>query len=176
MVSSDEQWRDISGYEGCYQISDKGRVKSLSRPVIRGDIHGVLKERILAPRMKGDKTKYPSVLLSKGGEKCSKKIHHLVLEAFVGEKPFPDAVARHLNDNPMDNSVENLVWGTTSENTVDKFRNGYASTLRLLNQDQIIAISEDERSQRVIAKEYGVSQTTIWKIKKGGVSHYSNFV
>lgn len=47
--SEGEEWKDVLGYEGCYQVSSKGRVKSLSRPVKRGNISGMLKERIREP-------------------------------------------------------------------------------------------------------------------------------
>ena len=167
MVSSEEEWRDVAGYEGHYSISNTGVVKSLRRPVSRGIIQGIIKEKLLKPHWAGDRTKYLCVLLSKGGVKEKKKIHHLVLESFVGGKPFQNAVARHLDDNPCNNHVGNLKWGTVSENAIDKFSNGYEHQSICLTDLQTISIFNDCRSQRDIAREYGVSQTTVWRVKNG---------
>ena len=172
MVNSEEFWRDVAGYEGYYQVSSKGRVKSLARPVKRGPIIGTLKEKIRIASWAGDKSKYLQVVLSKGGVKENKKIHHLVLEAFVGPKPFDDAVARHLDDDPTNNCVENLAWGSVSENTLDKFLNGYVHHARALTNAQIDDILKDSRSQRKIAEDYGVSQTIVWRVKNKGENPY----
>lgn len=171
-MESSEEWRDVCGYAGHYEISNKGRVKSVVRPVKRGSISGMLKERIIKPHLAGDKTKYLCVLLSKNGVKAKKKVHRLVLEAFRGPKPYAKAVARHLDDDPMNNNVENLCWGSVSENTVDKFLNGYTHHSRLLTDLRVEAILEDDRSQRKIAEHYNVSQKIIWVIKNKGKNPY----
>jgi hypothetical protein len=83
-----------------------------------------------------------------------------------------------LDDDPSNNCITNLAWGTVSENTIDKFLNGYVHHARLLNDAQVEEILLDSRSQRKIAKDYGVSQKVIWRIKNNrGESplYYSKF-
>ena len=104
-----ENWKDIPGYEGRYQVSDQGRVKSFCRTV-----EGVL----LRPgRMPGG---HLSVALGKGNSQC---VHKLVLLAFVGAAP-EKYECLHSNGIPSDNRLENLRWGTRSENIKDAVRHG----------------------------------------------------
>jgi hypothetical protein len=67
---------------------------------------------------------YPRVNLSRGGPQQLHYVHTLMLEAFVGPRPFAGANGRHLNDVKTDNRMENLAWGTPSENNYDRVRNG----------------------------------------------------
>ena len=121
-LSDIEQWLPVVGYEGYYDVSNHGRVRSLSRKVRRKDgalttVHG----RMLSPRK--HPAGYRKALLAKDGHKTYVYIHRLVLEAFVG--PCPEGmVACHWNDVPDDNRVENLRWDTPRENSFDKARNG----------------------------------------------------
>ena len=64
-----------------------------------------------------------TVTPSVDGKRVTAALHGLVLEAFQGPRP-EGLVARHLDDNPLNNTVENLVWGTQSENVLDAVRNG----------------------------------------------------
>ena len=74
-----EQWKPVVGYEGLYEVSNLGRVKSLSREVVgNGGSTYMTKERILKPASK----KYPQVSLSKDGTQKSYRVHTLVVEAF----------------------------------------------------------------------------------------------
>lgn len=105
-------WMPIVGYEGLYQVSDKGGINTRDR---RGE---------WVPRaLNSDKNGYQRVTLSMSGRKSSRLIHHLVLEAFVGPRP-EGMECRHLNGDPSDNRLENLEWGTSSENTFDVVRHG----------------------------------------------------
>jgi hypothetical protein len=122
--ATQEQWRPVVGYEGLYEVSDLGRVRSLARRVPHGRLgHITVTERILKPVavMRGG---YASVMLSQGGAERHYKVHHLVLCAFVGPMPEGDAHTRHLNDLPTDNRLVNLKWGTRAENMRDAVRNG----------------------------------------------------
>lgn len=166
MVNFEEEvWKDIPDFEGMYQVSNKGRVKSLPRQVKRGNIEGVLKEKLLSPCLAGDRTKYQSVTLYKDGKRYRKKVHHAVLETFEGPKPFPKAIGRHLDDDSLNNDRQNLAWGTSSDNALDKFRNGYQHHAISLTLAQVDAIYRDPRSQRAIADDYGISQKVVWAVK-----------
>ncbi|QXN74668.1 HNH endonuclease [Mycobacterium phage JeTaime] len=114
-----ERWLPIEGYEGCYEVSDQGRVRSLERLNARG---ARVRERILTPMLCG-RPKYHMVALHRDGVRNVRKVHHLVLEAFVGPR-LGDVLCRHKNDIPTDNRLSNLAWGTGSENQHDSVRNG----------------------------------------------------
>ena len=94
-----EEWRDIKGYEGLYQISNKGGVKSLHNK----------KEKILKPFKSNNN--YLSINLYKNNKLKTYLIHRLVAEAFL---PNPDnlPVVNHKDENKLNNNVENLEWCT----------------------------------------------------------------
>lgn len=112
---AEEIWKDIPGFEGQYQVSNLGRVKSLARYARLKHWSGTesmrkVHERILRPGK--SKSGHVSVAIGKGN---SRLVHQLVLEAFVGECPENHEVL-HLNHVPNDNRLENLKYGTRSEN------------------------------------------------------------
>lgn len=109
-----ETWLSVVGYEGLYEVSDKGRVRSLPRPATQGKL---LKSR---PHKR---TGHLRVYLSRNGTEVDRKVHHLVLEAFVGPKP-DGMIGCHRNDIADDNRLENLKWDTHSGNNFDTVRNG----------------------------------------------------
>lgn len=112
-----EQWRAIPGYEGRYEVSDQGRVRSWL------PYHHTPTPRILKPALTGDRANYLSVNLTGGGRRWKPKVHYLVLAAFVGPRPHGYQV-RHLDGDPANNTVANLAWGTASENRWDTIRHG----------------------------------------------------
>lgn len=119
-----EEWRDIPGYEGLYQVSDHGRVKSVARTITRSNGHPqTVSERIrkVYARASG----HLGTSLSKKGKITSRDVHSLVMRAFVGERTEGMEV-RHLNGDPRDNRLSNLRYGTRSENVQDSMRHGTA--------------------------------------------------
>lgn len=106
-----ETWKPVAGYEGLYEVSDQGRVKSLRLG------------RLMKPQLATGQKRRFKLLLVNGSSKKNVFVHTLVLEAFVGARP-QGTECRHLNDDATDNSLENLVWGTRSENLADRVRNG----------------------------------------------------
>lgn len=117
MDIQNEIWRDAVGYEGYYQGSTWGRVKSLERVDCRG--HRV-PERILKPGK--DRKGYLQVRLYKNGKAKTCKVHRLVAEAFI---PNPDNLpcVNHRDENPSNNRVENLEWCTYEYNAEYGTRN-----------------------------------------------------
>jgi hypothetical protein len=105
-----ENWKPISGFEGLYEISDQGNLKSLRR------------NRLMRPSVVND-VGHLQARLSKMGTVRYAYVHRLVLEAFVGQCP-PGMQCRHLNGDPSDNRLENLRWGTPSEDNYDRIRHG----------------------------------------------------
>jgi len=115
---TDEVWKQIPGYEGIYEVSDRGGVRSMNRLDARG------RKRVgkpLAQVTASSGHKYVS--LFGGGRRTRFGVHALVLMAFVGPRP-PRHDACHWNDVPGDNQIENLRWGTRSDNRLDAVRNG----------------------------------------------------
>lgn len=115
----EEIWKDIPGYEGKYQVSSRGRVKSMSRVLV--DSLGrkrKWKERILKPGDNGNG--YEHVQL---GVRHSRRVHSLVLEAFIGQRK-PGDEACHNDGNRKHNCVANLRWDSRAENHDDKWKHG----------------------------------------------------
>ena len=112
-----EVWKDIPNYEGIYQASSLGRVKSLSREIwrTRNNGYSVLKERILKNSI--NDMGYMMVGLSKDNKSKTRKTHQLVAEAFLNHKPCGyKLVINHKNFIKTDNRVENLEIVTAREN------------------------------------------------------------
>lgn len=115
-----EEWRDVAGYEGRYQVSSMGRVKSLERKVPKGYGERTVKERILKP--KTDRYGYLIVGLYAGGKIRTFLVHRLVCEAFR-ENPEGKPQVNHINEDKTDNRASNLEWCTAKENTNHGSRN-----------------------------------------------------
>ena len=110
-----ELWLPVPGYEGLYDVSNRGRVRSLPRNTTSG--------RILKPQ-RANKLGHLKVVLSKDGKTEQFLIHRLVMEAFAGPCP-PGQQVRHWNGDPADNRwPENLLYGTPTEDAFDKVRLG----------------------------------------------------
>ena len=119
---SEEEWLDIAGYEGLYQVSNIGRVKSLERIVIRKDgSEQHRKERILKPSINDDGYLRVNLYDSSGKIKAF-KVHRLVCEAFH-ENPKNKPCVNHIDENKTNNTASNLEWCTYTENINHGTRN-----------------------------------------------------
>ncbi len=116
-----ELWKDIPGYEGYYQASNFGRVRSLDRTVIYKDGRKrFYKGKVLSPRMRDG---YKYVTLTMKDRKKTFKFSQLVAMAFLGHKPDGfKLVIDHINGNRLDDRVENLRIVTNRANTSTCFR------------------------------------------------------
>ena len=110
-----EEWRDVAGYEGLYQVSSEGRVKSLERTFIdKIGRERYVKECFLKPG--SDRGGYLRVGLCDGGKRKTLKVHRLVCEAFH-ENPDNKPQVNHINEIKTDNRACNLEWATARENS-----------------------------------------------------------
>lgn len=172
-----EEWRDIPGYEGMYQISSFGRVKSLSRKIVKDFIDGrhaehISQEIILSPcSARG----YKRVILHKNGEGRRFLVHRLVAEAFV-DNPNCEKIVNHLDGNKTNNVPENLEWCDYSRNMQHAFDEGIRGKHEnhprsKFTNAQVLEIRKRRREHGItstqIAKEYGMSTTNAKDIING---------
>jgi len=126
-----EEWREIKGYEGMYEISNLGRVKSLSREIVNERRSYVSREIILA--LNKSQTGYLLVALNKQGKRKTFKVHKLVAIAFLNHTPNgSEKVIDHINGDKLDNRVCNLEIVSCRENSIRASKNtkGVGVTLR----------------------------------------------
>lgn len=111
-----EIWKDIPEYEGLYQVSNLGRVKSLERTIIRKNgIKQTIVERIMKPQP--NSMGYLRVLLCKNGNSVQFFVHRLVAFAFIpNNNPTEKTLINHKDENPLNNHVDNLEWCNHSYN------------------------------------------------------------
>jgi len=161
-----EEWRPVVGWEGLYEVSDLGRVRSLDRVVQTRNRWGII-ERRFKGRVLSDNTSgaYLTVALCKNGQARTHLIHTLVAEAFIGRRPQSQEVC-HGPKGQRDNSVGNLRYGTHSENLKDRDKDG--TTPRgeshpnaKMTANKVKTIRESSDTQRVLAKRFGISQAQI---------------
>lgn len=113
-----EIWKDIKGYEGYYQVSNLGRVKSLERKYwnVVNKTYSTFKEKIMKQSL--DTNGYKIISAQKNRRKRTRTVHQLVAEAFLGHIPCGmKLVVNHINFIKTDNRVENLEIVTVRENS-----------------------------------------------------------
>ena len=109
-----ETWKDVVGYEGFYQVSNLGRVKSLDRIVKHSEgYERIHNGRILKPLL--DREGYQCLSLHKESKYKKVKIHRLVALAFI-DNPLNKQEVNHLNEIKENNNSDNLEWSTRKEN------------------------------------------------------------
>lgn len=175
-----ERWVDIKGYKGFYQVSDQGRIRSLTRVVTSMKSNckytsGVMRTIQGRIRSLNRAHGYPSISLH-NGEKRAFNVHRIVAEHFV---PNPDGLPQvnHKNGVKTDNRACNLEWCSPSQNTRHAFKSGLRVGPRgekngraKLTEDNVRAIKvllEQGLSYQKIANKYDVSKGTIAHIAKG---------
>lgn len=104
-----EIWKDVTGYEGLYQVSNTGKVKTLQKQVGRKETEKIMKANKVW-------TGYLRIGLRKNGKTKNTYIHRIVAQEFI-ENPEHKPIINHKNGNRQDNRVENLEWCTFGENS-----------------------------------------------------------
>lgn len=132
-----EIWKPIKGYEGLYEVSDFGRIKSLGRTVNRGLKKMRVMERIL--KSGNNQHGYKIVALWKNGEGKTRRVHRLIAVAFI-PNPKNKPHINHLNGIVVDNRIENLEWCTHFENMQHAWRNGFITTEKLGREKRVAQI------------------------------------
>lgn len=173
--TTNEVWKEIPGYEGRYQVSDMGRVRSLSRDIPRDGRHRRKNFRLEGRVLRQSKIgKYHMVGLRLNTRTICWLVHRAVMAAFVGPCP-PGMQCLHENDQQNDNRLSNLRWGTPKENGEDSIRNGRVCSgerchLHKLTRAEVVAIKDMIRNGipvGQIAALYPVGRPAISQIKRG---------
>ena len=168
-----EIWKDAVGFEGLYQVSNKGRVKSLDKTVEYVDGRKYFyKSKILA-LISAVKDKYYQVNINTGSGRLKLYVHRLVATAFL-PNPKNKKQVNHIDLNGKNNNLENLEWATPSENELHSYRNGKKSVnllgeehgmAKLTEKEALYILKSKQFSTKYFAKKYNVSENTIRNIK-----------
>ena len=158
------KWKSIEGFE-CYDVSNDGRVRSWKKRGCKSGRASFSRELKLVTQ----KDYHVVCLTDCRGFKKSKKVHRLVLTAFIG--PCPDGMeCCHGDGNGVNNHVNNLRWGTKIENHADRiihettFR-GDQSAVAKLTWAAVRIIRASNESQKILATRFNVSQTQISSVR-----------
>lgn len=166
----EEVWKDVPGFEGAYQISNHGRVRSIPRRGTR------LKEiRTISYTRDG----YARIRLIFKEKDVTVRIHRLVAEAFIPKVEGKDTV-NHIDGNKLNNHAENLEWADRSEQMFHAYSNdlkkpmcGETNGNAKLTAEQVEAIRKEyvryskEHGTVALGKKYGVNNSTIGAIVRG---------
>lgn len=161
-----ETWRDVPGFDGLYEVSSMGRVRSWK-------IQGNTTRKAAKPRitkLKQDRYGYNVAVLKKDGKNMHLKVPRLVLEVFVG--PADDRQACHNNGQRTDDRLENLRWDTVAANAADRKKHGtqiygtQAYNAKLTEEDvrwarSVFVRRHPEFGSVALARELGVSQSVM---------------
>lgn len=162
-----EEWKDIGGYEGLYQVSNLGRVKSIPRSTLCSDGRTIsLKGKILAPNIHTDG--YVYVKLCKNSSQKNYRVHRLVAMAFI-DNPHDYPEVNHLDENRGNNEACNLEWCTSQHNsTYGNCRQRQKSSLRRKQMPfMCIETGETFGSIAEYREKYNTSNTHISDVLKG---------
>ena len=175
-----EVYVNIRGYEGYYQVSNYGNVRSLDRVIKeKTGKPQTLKGRVLKQRI--NPGGYYYVGLGKNGSKATFAIHQLVAQAFI-PNPKNKKTVNHMDGNKLNNSVANLEWSTYSENLEHAYKAGLRQAVkssevasknykRKLTEQQVREIKRllaaGNLTHKEIATKFGVARSTITEIKSG---------
>lgn len=175
-LTPQEEWRDVVGYEGFYQVSSLGRIKSTPRRRTKG---GLIKLHL----NKG--TGYLGFSLSKNGEIIYANVHRLMAEAFI-PNPENKATVNHKNSIRSDNRLENLEWNTSSENNKHAYEFGYNKITEnhlshktkkpVLQYDLHGNFIREFISARYVEREYRINHANIRKCCLGRYKQANGFI
>ena len=180
----DEIWNDVVGFEGFYEVSDKGNIRSIDRKILRKDGVEVFQKGVILKKCLSHG--YHTVCLNKNGDRKVVRVHRLVAEAFIPNyenKPYID----HINTIKTDNRVENLRWVTQKENfhnpvsintwkeSIKYRKNPRSRKVVCLNTREVFeTIVEAAKRYNIDANDGGIQRCCEGKYKYRGIDPISN--
>lgn len=166
-----ELWKAIPGYEGVYEASSFGRIRSLDR-VVKQNSNGVMCShpypgRLLTPTP--DDTGRLRIKLRMNGSAKDARVSSLIALAFIGPRP-KGLLVLHGNGDDSDNHIGNLRYGTQKENMADSLRHGTIMrgerhVFAKLTEAQVLEIRSSTEKLKPLAERYGVCLMTISDIR-----------
>ena len=160
-----EIWKDIPGYEGVYQVSSFGRVRSLDRYVFGGKAYYLKKGKIQKLQNNGNGYLYKQ--LKHEGNNRNFYIHRLVMMVFVGDRPENMAIC-HIDGDKTNNNINNLRYDTYKENNIDQFRHG--NRKGCLSNEEVLKVRQmykEGMKTKEISEFFNVGKWVVQKIKNG---------
>lgn len=149
-----EIWKDVKGYEGLYQVSNLGRIRSL-------------RNNYMILKLGTDQDGYNHFTPCRNGTQTTKKIHRLVAQAFI-PNPKNKIQVNHKNGIKLDNKVTNLEWSTDKENKNHAWKNGLVTAIcgdkhynHKLTEKDVIYIRKSKLSDQQLADKFNVHKSCI---------------
>lgn len=178
-----EIWKDIEGYEGLYQVSNTGKVKSLERTVwVNRGYYRTVQERIV--KLSKISSGYLQVQLHKEGERKHYLVHRLVATAFI-ENTKGYTEVNHRDENKQNNCVENLEWcsrsynsnyGTKNKRISEKNTNNPKRSKPVIGINKISGLILEFPSAREASRQTGINNRNIIKCCKGDCKSVGGYV
>lgn len=166
---SKEKWKDIPGFESCYQASTFGRIRSKKRVVVYSN-GAVYKypSKVLVPGI--TPSGYYTLTLCKDTLRYSRRVCRLIAKTFI-KNPFNKLQVNHKDGDKLNDSVKNLEWATASENQIHRYSvlkkgvpTGEQHANSKMNNKKVkelrILYASGKYSQRELANKYGITQPT----------------
>lgn len=141
-----EIWKDIDGFEGRYQVSNFGNIKSVDKYIITRKAYNQRRNGILR-KLQVSKNNYIFISLKKEGKQYNKYIHRLVAQAFI-HNPENKCEINHIDCDKSNNHVSNLEWVTSSENKKHAFINNLMRGT-CLYMNKINTLSKEKCSKKI---------------------------
>lgn len=150
-----ETWKPVQGYEGIYEISNLGRIKSLAR---EGN-NRTLKDRIMKQYI--GKQGYKQVRLCKNNHTKLWKVHVLIARAFI-ENPCDLPIINHKDGNKVNNEIYNLEWSTYSHNNKHAYDSGLRTMHQIEQRNTDGTLVKEWRCISDASRETGINLSQIW--------------
>lgn len=174
LIDAEEIWKPIPTYEGLYEISNRGQVRSLDRCEKMKGRYGEYVQRLRNGALLSQREgRYLTVTLYKNGRGRQFSVHRLVALIFIGHPPDARSEVNHIDEDKHNNCVNNLEWINRKGNSLHSSykQRGEASGTAKLTDKEVLEIrdflNEGYLSQKEIAALYGVSNHAIFRIKAG---------
>lgn len=158
-----EIWKEVKGFEDCYEISNLGNLRTKER-LVKHYKGGFRKYKAQVKKTRLNHKGYLRCNLKKDGKRYDFSVHRLVAIAFL-KKDKERELVNHKNGIKTDNRLENLEWCTQEENVKHAVKTRLIKTK--LTDKEAMEIKNSKLSNRKLAKQYGIDSTIVWRIKNG---------